>query len=104
MMADSLYAPDAGIGTKIASVAVPVLAGVGAAATPGGARGINALSNIVGLQSTLREQARNQEAERQLGGRRASLLETAGQPRPPPPPPPRNAAVTPAGHPPGART
>src|SRR2546425_826202 len=91
MMADSLYAPDAGIGTKIASVAVPVLAGVGAAATPGGARGINALSNMVGLQSTLREQARNQEAERQLGGRLSSLLDTAVTPGRTVPAPPEAA-------------
>src|SRR2546428_13911817 len=91
MMADSLYAPDAGIGTKIASVAVPVLAGVGAAATPGGARGINALSNIVGLQSTLREQARNQEAERQLGGPPSTPpdIEVGARPRRPPPAPSR---------------
>lgn len=65
-MAGTFYDESAGTGTKIASVGLPILAGLAAASHPAAARGLAGLTHAVGLGMQGQEQQRQAKRERQL--------------------------------------
>src|SRR5262245_36150065 len=88
---DSLTGPDASTLTKIGSIALPVLGGVAAAATPGGARGLAGATNVVNTMAALRDLSQRQQAERAFGQRLTGLLDTEVAPGRDVPAPPEAA-------------
>lgn len=77
--ADSTHAGhDTGGSTwgTIAQIGVPILAGVAAAASPAGARGLSGLTQTLGTMTALRDQQMQEESRRNLATKLSDLLNT----------------------------
>src|SRR5262249_11594184 len=86
---DTLTGPDSSTFGKIAAVGLPLAAGVAAAATPGGARGLAGATNVVNTMAALRDLSQRQQTERAFGQRLSDIL------RPPSGPPTTTTSLQP---------